>query len=331
MDTVSGATYSSVGIIEAVRNALSQAAVSDDSSNSDKPQEPETSTENHNPDISGTIPYKDGVYSGSADGYWGEIKVSVTIQSKTIKEIKILESEDDEAFFNRAKAVIDNVIKKQSTDVDVVSGATYSSNGILGAIENALKEAERVTNGEKPSVPSIEDTSSNTENTSSSTEESSTENTSSSTEESSTENTSSSTEESSTEDTSSSTEESSTEEGSTESGDNQNNVYRDGDYIVSAVCMPDEDEDFENYNLSLKLTIKDDKIVQITDIAGDGDDGNDSYIKRAANGTSKLPGVVTQILQKGTLDGIDTVSRATCSSNAILEACRRALESARVK
>ena len=45
-------------------------------------------------------------------------------------------------FFNRAKAVIDRIIEKQSLDVDVVSGATYSSNGIISAVKNALTGEE---------------------------------------------------------------------------------------------------------------------------------------------------------------------------------------------
>lgn len=40
------------------------------------------------------------------------------------------------------------MLKNQNTDVDTVSGATYSSKGLLGAIKNALKQAEKVTNGE---------------------------------------------------------------------------------------------------------------------------------------------------------------------------------------
>lgn len=43
---------------------------------------------------------------------------------------------------------VKNVLKNQNTDVDTVSGATYSSKGLLGAIKNALKQAEKVTNGE---------------------------------------------------------------------------------------------------------------------------------------------------------------------------------------
>lgn len=71
------------------------------------------------------------------------------IQEKTIKAILITESSDDEAFFNRAMDVVKKVIRTQKTDdVDTVSGATYSSKGLLNAIKNALKQAEKVTNGE---------------------------------------------------------------------------------------------------------------------------------------------------------------------------------------
>ena len=91
------------------------------------------------------------------------------------------------------------------------------------------------------------------------------------------------------------------------------------------LCMPDEYEDFEPYNLSLKITVKDDKIINITDVLGDGPSSNDRYIAWAVDGRSSIPGVVPQILEKGTLDEIDVVARATCSSKAILEACTQAL------
>ena len=78
----------------------------------------------------------------------------------------------------------------------------------------------------------------------------------------------------------------------------------------------------------MTVTIRDDKIVAITDIMGDGDSGNDRYITKAANGTSNIKGVVSQIIDKGMPEDIDTVSRATCSSNAILEGCKKVLEAA---
>lgn len=83
-----------------------------------------------------------------AEGYSGDVSVAVVIQEHTIKAILVTETSDDEAFFNRAMDVVKNVLKNQNTDVDTVSGATYSSKGLLGAIKNALKQAEKVTNGE---------------------------------------------------------------------------------------------------------------------------------------------------------------------------------------
>lgn len=64
--------------------------------------------------------------------------MAVTIKDKQITAIDILSSSDDAAFFNRAKGVIDRIIAGQTLEVDVVSGATYSSNGIISAVKNAL-------------------------------------------------------------------------------------------------------------------------------------------------------------------------------------------------
>ena len=81
--------------------------------------------------------------------------------------------------------------------------------------------------------------------------------------------------------------------------------YIDGTYEVSIPCKPDEDEDFTEYQLSMKVTIRNDKIVSITDVSEDGDAANDSYIKKAANGTSSKKGVVSQIITKGMPEEID--------------------------
>lgn len=152
VDTVSGATYSSVGIIQAVRDALGQAAVngtSDSTQNNNNNSNNNSSSDDDHSTVTGTVPYKEGIYYGTADGYSGDVSVAVVIQEKTIKAILITESSDDEAFFNRAMDVVKKVIRTQKTDdVDTVSGATYSSKGLLNAIKNALKQAEKVTNGE---------------------------------------------------------------------------------------------------------------------------------------------------------------------------------------
>ena len=102
-----------------------------------------------------------------------------------------------------------------------------------------------------------------------------------------------------------------------------NRTYADGIYTVSVVCEPDADADFAAYNLTMKVRIENDRITDISGISGDGGSDNDSYIKKAAQGTSKYVGVVTQITEKGMPEGIDTVARATCSSNAIIEAARK--------
>lgn len=106
-------------------------------------------------------------------------------------------------------------------------------------------------------------------------------------------------------------------------------VYNNGIYEGRSLCVPDDDADFEPYNLTLKITVRNDKIVAITDIQGDGASDNQSYIQKAAYGKSGTTGVVDQILNSGVADNIDVVSRATCSSNAIMEACKNALEGAK--
>lgn len=149
VDTVSGATYSSVGIIQAVRDALSQAVVSSTDSSSQSSNTSQSDKNGSTTDtITGTVPYKEGIYYGTEEGYSGDVSVAVVIQEHTLKAILVTDNSDDEAFFNRAMDVVKNVMKKQSTDVDTVSGATYSSKGLLNAIKNALKQAEKATNGE---------------------------------------------------------------------------------------------------------------------------------------------------------------------------------------
>lgn len=292
VDLVSGATFSSRGIKNAILNALEEAhriSSGESGENGNSPDDGETQIPE------GKFPYKEGIYYGIGEGYLGEIKAAVVIQKDMLKAILILENEDDEAFFSRALKVTDAMIENQSTEVDTVTGATYSSRGILEAVENALKEAWKVTNqgGDEEENPSDND-----ENQGGEEKPGGDEN------------------------------QGETDGDSGEDGDKDQTetIYEDGEYAASVLCMPDEYEDFEPYNLSLKITVKDDKIINITDVLGDGPSSNDRYIAWAVDGRSSIPGVVPQILEKGTLDEIDVVARATCSSKAILEACTQALE-----
>ena len=70
-----------------------------------------------------------------------KITVSITIESDTIVDIRIDSARDDEPYFTEAEAVIADILEKNSVDVDTVSGATYSSGGIIDAVANALEKA----------------------------------------------------------------------------------------------------------------------------------------------------------------------------------------------
>ena len=338
VDTVSGATYSSVGIIQAVRDALSQAAVngasdtSQNNNNNSNNSNNNSSSDDNNSTVTGTVPYKEGIYYGTAEGYSGDVSVAVVIQEKTIKAILITESSDDEAFFNRAMDVVKKVIRTQKTDdVDTVSGATYSSKGLLNAIKNALKQAEKVTNGEsideKPDLTDLKELIERAEML----EEDKYTETSWAVLQTRLADAQEALEETKQTAVDKAVEKLKTAIAQLESKDGkdeENTKYISGIYEVTVPCKPDDDEDFEEYNLTMTVTIRDDKIMAITDITGDGDSGNDRYITKAANGTSNIKGVVSQIIDKGMPEDIDTVSRATCSSNAILEGCKKVLEAA---
>ena len=142
VDTISGATYSSNGIKSAVRDALRQAAVSGNSQSVNTRTEDTSKTED-NTTVKGNFPYKEGIYYGTAEGYNGEIEVAVVLQEKSIKAVLVTKNHDDEKFFNRAMNVVKNIMKKQSTDVDVVSGATYSSNGLIKRSEECIKRSRK--------------------------------------------------------------------------------------------------------------------------------------------------------------------------------------------
>ena len=90
-------------------------------------------------------PYADGTYTGEAQGYGGTVKMEVTIEHGQITDCTVLSAEkEDTAYFDAAQGVIDEVLDEQTAEVDTVSGATFSSRGILGAVEDALEQAKAV-------------------------------------------------------------------------------------------------------------------------------------------------------------------------------------------
>ncbi len=166
VDTVSGATFSSQAIINAVANALGDRLVvpttqpqtmqpsptvpTTTQAPTEAPTEEETEAETEAPTEAETAEetqeapqnnngFTDGVYSGSGTGLRGTTTVEVTVQNGSITDITVTSYQDDEKFFNRAQSsVISAILSAQSTDVDTVSGATYSSNSIIEAVANAL-------------------------------------------------------------------------------------------------------------------------------------------------------------------------------------------------
>ena len=142
VDVVSGATYSSNGIIGAVKNALfgtesnnaTAAAANAGNAGGSAPSVSKVSE-------SGT--WKDGTYTGSGKGFGGTISVKVTVKDGKISAIDVTSASGETAsYFSKAKGIIPKMISGQTTNVDAASGATYSSNGIITAVRNALSKAE---------------------------------------------------------------------------------------------------------------------------------------------------------------------------------------------
>lgn len=87
--------------------------------------------------------YKDGTYQGTASGYAEKLNVEVKVFNGEISKIDIVSHNESPGFYEKAfELVPSEIIKKQSTNVDAASGATYSSKGIINAVNDALKEAE---------------------------------------------------------------------------------------------------------------------------------------------------------------------------------------------
>ncbi len=87
-------------------------------------------------------PYQDGSYTASAQGFGGDITVTVTIQGGYISDITVDDaSGEDAAYFSMAEDILEDMLSAQSAEVDTVSGATFSSTGLKNAVAAALEEA----------------------------------------------------------------------------------------------------------------------------------------------------------------------------------------------
>ena len=320
VDAASGATYSSNGIITAVRNALSKAETGKSSTKKKKKKNKKNKKKNSDSDSNNnnniTAPaegYEDGTYTGSAACSGEQFKeysvtANVTIKNGKISAVGISSTAKGtnlKQFMSRdeIKNLPSLIVSKNGTSgVDAVSGATYSSHAIFNAVNDALSKAKKNSSS----------TEKKEETTTEKKEETTTEKKEETTTEKKEETTTEKKEETTTE----------KKEETTENPDEGKN-YKNGTYKVSVSCEPDEDEDFDPYTISMDITIKKDKITEISNITANTNSTNKAYTNDAKKG------MVSKIVANGNADGVNTVSGATCSSKAIKDACQKAFNAAK--
>ena len=121
---------------EAASGDASEDAKKDDK-NTDETEAEDASSEEESEDLV----YKNGTYTG--DGFGGNIQVQVTLENDTITDIQVVSAPgEDSAYLSQGQGVISTILASQSTDVDTISGATFSSTGIINAVNDALGKAE---------------------------------------------------------------------------------------------------------------------------------------------------------------------------------------------
>ena len=321
VDAASGATYSSNGIITAVRNALSKAETGKSSTKKKKKKNKKnkkknsgSNSNNNNNNIAAPAEgYEDGTYTGSAACSGEQFKeysvtANVTIKNGKISAVEISSTAKGtnlKQFMSRdeIKNLPSLIVSKNGTSgVDAVSGATYSSHAIFNAVNDALSKAKKNSSS----------TEKKEETTTEKKEETTTEKKGETTTEKKEETTTEKKEETTTE----------KKEETTENPDEGKN-YKNGTYKVSVSCEPDEDEDFDPYTISMDITIKKDKITEISNITANTNSTNKAYTNDAKKG------MVSKIVANGNADGVNTVSGATCSSKAIKDACQKAFNTAK--
>ncbi|MCR5737165.1 MAG: FMN-binding protein [Eubacterium sp.] len=344
--------------------------------------------------------YRDGKYTGSAQGFGGMIRVLVTIKEGKMNSIDVVEhGKETPSYYAMAEKIVPDILKKQSPNVDVISGATYSSNGIKNAVIDALNQAagkpaetystqeddatketdtkkikgipadgvfegsaicekfdytiqlkvkfkdgktvaisslKLLNNDDRENVPYcnrawkptikniLKKQSGNVDGVSGATyssngikdaylnalEKAIAKN-----------------------------------EGRREKKKKEKKVadksigddveisggkIYDGAYDVTALCSPDEEEEFAPYHLTATFEFKNGALTGITNVKSDADE-NKKYYLWALNGKGNQPGVLEQLLKNQGTKGLSAVSGATCSSLTWKELYRKASERAQGK
>ncbi len=308
VDGVSGATFTSNGIKSAVANALKNAGASTGSAsgggsgagNEQSAEKPNKSADKeeikklkkqieelqNSNDVSGKL--KDGKYEGTGTGFKSTIKVEVEVKGGKIKSIKVIENGDDHDYFEKAKTLMQSIISKQTTKVDSVSGATFSSNGIKSAVRSALKKASSTSEGDNSEELNQELSKMREENKKLNELIRTLNN--------------------------------KIEKIERESQNTSPKAYKDGNYTgVNTYVL---DVDSTERSLSVDVQISDGKIKKISVISIEPiKNGDASFIDKAKEGT------IPNIIEKNTTS-VDAVSGATYTSNGIKEAVNDALKKA---
>ena len=85
---------------------------------------------------------KDGTYEGSAYGFGDLITVSITLKDGKMTDISVLSADgEDKPYYKQAVSVLNEMLEAQSTEVDTVSGATLTADGLIDAVADALGKA----------------------------------------------------------------------------------------------------------------------------------------------------------------------------------------------
>ncbi|WP_350342552.1 FMN-binding protein [Proteinivorax tanatarense] len=142
VDTVSGATATSEGIIEAVKDALSEFG-----------GEAEVDMDN----------LEDGTYAGEADGFGGVLEVEVVVEGGEVIDITYTHNDTPDYADDALPTVAQEIKELQSLNVDTSTGATVSSEALVAAVEEALLQASGSATSKDDSDDDAEEVSLNLE------------------------------------------------------------------------------------------------------------------------------------------------------------------------
>ncbi len=120
VDSVSGATYTSKAVLEAVEKAVSGAA------------EPAEEAGD----------YIDGTYRAQVDSFGGLLEIEVVVEGGRIEAVNVLKHADTPGISDPAYETVPKaIVEANSAQVEAASGATVSSKAIMRAVEQALEQA----------------------------------------------------------------------------------------------------------------------------------------------------------------------------------------------